>query len=80
MRGTDSEIRSLEGHIEALKDEYAEMIRQAYSLALFNPLMFVFASEDFNQTSHRFKMLQYAEEEKAGYRDYKAQTNSLSPH
>jgi septal ring factor EnvC (AmiA/AmiB activator) len=66
VRGTDSEIRSLEGHIEALKDEYAEMIRQAYRLQLSsNPLMFVFASEDFNQASHRFKMLQsYAEERK----------------
>lgn len=66
MRGTDSEIRSLEGHIAALKEEYAEMIRQAYRLQLAsNPLMFVFASDDFNQASHRFKMLQsYAEERK----------------
>ena len=72
MRGTDSEIRSLEGHIEALKDEYAEMIRQAYRLQLFsNPLMLVFASEDFNQASHRFKMLQLMlKRGKAGYRDY----------
>ena len=66
VRGADSEIRSLEGHITALKEEYAEMIRQAYRLQLAsNPLMFVFASEDFNQASHRFKMLQsYAEERK----------------
>ena len=66
VRGTDSEIRSLEGHIVALKEEYAEMIRQAYRLQLAsNPLMFVFASDDFNQASHRFKMLQsYAEERK----------------
>ena len=66
VRGTDSKIRSLEGHIVALKEEYAEMIRQAYRLQLAsNPLMFVFASDDFNQASHRFKMLQsYAEERK----------------
>ena len=66
VRGTDSEIRSLEGHIVALKEEYSEMIRQAYRLQLAsNPLMFVFASDDFNQASHRFKMLQsYAEERK----------------
>ena len=66
VRGTDSEIRSLEGHIEALKEEYAEMIRQAYRLQLAsNPLMFVFAAEDFSQASLRFKMLQsYAEERK----------------
>ena len=66
VRGTDSEIRSLEGHIVALKEEYAQMIRQAYRLQLASsPLMFVFASEDFNQASHRFKMLQsYAEERK----------------
>ena len=66
VRGTDSEIRSLEGHIVALKEEYAEMIRQAYRIQLAsNPLMFVFASDDFNQASHRFKMLQsYVEERK----------------
>ena len=66
IRGTDTEIRSLEGHIVALKEEYAQMIRQAYRLQLAsNPLMFVFASDDFNQASHRFKMLQsYAEERK----------------
>ena len=42
------------------------MIRQAYRLQLAsNPLMFVFAAEDFSQASLRFKMLQsYAEERK----------------
>ena len=63
VRGTDSEIRSLEGHVVILKEEYANMIRQAYRLQLSsNPLMFVFASEDFSQAALRFRMLQsYAE-------------------
>ena len=59
----DTEIRSLEGHIEGLKDEYAMMIQQAYRMQLANnPLMFVFAAEDFSQAALRFRMLQsYAE-------------------
>lgn len=63
VRGTDSEIRDLEGHITILKEEYAKMIRQAHRLQLStNPLMFVFAAEDFSQAMLRFRMLQaYAE-------------------
>ena len=59
----DTEIRSLEGHIVVLKEEYAMMIQQAYRMQLANnPLMFVFAAEDFSQAAHRFRMLQsYAE-------------------
>lgn len=61
--GMDTEIRALEGHISALKNEYASMIRQAYRMKLArNPLMFVFAAEDFSQAALRYKMLQsYAE-------------------
>ena len=59
VNGTDSEIRSLEGHIVVLKDEYASMIIQSYRIQLANnPLMFVFAAEDFSQAALRFKMLQ----------------------
>lgn len=63
VRGTDSEIRDLEGHITVLREEYAEMIRQAQRLKLStNPLMFVFAAEDFSQAMLRFRMIQaYAE-------------------
>ena len=59
----DTEIRSLEGYIEGLKEEYAMMIQQAYRMQLANnPLMFVFAAEDFSQAALRFRMLQsYAE-------------------
>ena len=34
MTNTDSEIRSLEGHIAAMKDEYARMIQAAYKHSL----------------------------------------------
>ena len=59
MAGADTEIRTLEGHIGALKDEYARMIRQAYRLSLGqNSLMYLFAAEDFTQAVLRFRMLQ----------------------
>ena len=59
MNNADSEIRSLEGHIAAMKDEYARMIQAAYKHALGqNPWMYVFAAEDFTQAVIRFQMLQ----------------------
>jgi len=69
--GMDTEIRALEGHISALKNEYAIMIQQAYRMKLArNPLMFVFAAEDFSQAALRYKMLQsYAEIRKAQAED-----------
>ena len=69
--GMDTEIRALEGHISALKNEYAIMIQQAYRMKLArNPLMFVFASEDFSQAALRYKMLQsYAEIRKSQAED-----------
>lgn len=59
MRGTDSEIRTLEGHIAALKEEYAQMIIAAYRLSLSrNSLAFLFAADDVQQAALRFRMLQ----------------------
>ena len=59
MRGTDTEIRTLEGHVAALKDEYARMVQQAYRMKLgTNPLLFVFAAEDFSQAALRFRLVQ----------------------
>ena len=56
MRGTDTELRTLEGHVAALKDEYARMVQQAYRMKLgTNPLLFVFAAEDFSQAALRFQ-------------------------
>ena len=46
------------GHVAALKDEYARMVQQAYRMKLGeNPLLFVFAAEDFNQAALRFRLL-----------------------
>ena len=59
MRGTDTELRTLEGHVAALKDEYARMVQQAYRMKLgTNPLLFVFAAEDFSQAALRFRLVQ----------------------
>lgn len=59
MTNTDSEIRSLEGHIAAMKDEYARMVQAAYKHSLgLNPWMYIFAAEDFAQAVIRFQLLQ----------------------
>ena len=59
MTNTDSEIRALEGHIAAMKDEYARMIQAAFKHSLgHNPWMYVFAAEDFTQAIIRFQLLQ----------------------
>ena len=58
-RGAATEIRTLEGHVAALKDEYARMVQQAYRMKLgTNPLLFVFAAEDFSQAALRFRLVQ----------------------
>jgi len=66
MNGTDTEIRTLEGHVAALKQEYARMIQQAYRMKLSaNPWMFVFAADDFSQAVMRFRLIQsYSESRK----------------
>ncbi|HIB78508.1 MAG TPA: hypothetical protein EYM86_00360 [Flavobacteriales bacterium] len=79
-KSADSEIRSLEGHIEVLKEEYELMIQQAYRMKLSsNPLMFVFAAEDFSQAALRFRMLQsYAEIRKKQADDITEARSSLA--
>ena len=43
----------------ALKDEYAQMVQQAYRMKLStNPLLFVFAADDFSQAAMRFRLVQ----------------------
>ncbi|MGB1075583.1 MAG: murein hydrolase activator EnvC family protein [Flavobacteriales bacterium] len=59
MRGTDSEIRTLEGHVAALKEEYAQMVIAAYRMSLAkNSMAFIFAASDVQQAALRFRMLQ----------------------
>jgi murein hydrolase activator len=50
----------LEGQLSNLKKEYARMIVQAYkNRSAYDKMMYVFASEDFNQAYKRFKMTQH---------------------
>ena len=52
-------ISLLEKDLKALKDEYAKMIYYAYkNKNLYDRLIFIFASEDFNQAYQRFKYFQ----------------------
>lgn len=52
-------IDSLEESLDDLKDEYAEMIRNAYkNRSSYNKLMFLFSAQDFNQAYKRLKYFQ----------------------
>lgn len=56
---TEAEITLLHERIEALKEEYARMVLYAYkNEKSHDALMYIFASENFNQAFKRFKMLQ----------------------
>lgn len=63
---TSKEIQSLENQLQNLKEEYADMILFAYkNKNQYQQLMFVFASNDFNQAYKRMKyMQQYSEARK----------------
>lgn len=62
----EESLKRLEIQLKALKDEYANMIVQAYkNRSSYDKLMFVFAADDFNQAYKRMKLLQhYAETRK----------------
>lgn len=59
MTQAQDSINLLEKDLKALKDEYAKMIYYAYkNKNLYDRLIFIFASEDFNQAYQRFKYFQ----------------------
>lgn len=52
-------VHTLQGQLDQLKKEYAAMVVFAYhNQSAYNKLMFVFASQDFNQAYKRLKYLQ----------------------
>lgn len=59
----EESLKRLESQLNSLKDEYSNMIVQAYkNRSSYDKLMFVFAADDFNQAYKRMKLLQhYAE-------------------
>lgn len=55
----ENEIIELENEIKALKEEYGDMIYHAYkNRSAHDRLMYIFASENFNQAYKRLKILQ----------------------
>ena len=66
-------IASMERDIETLKEEYAKMIQFAYrNRSNYDQVMYVFASEDFNQAYKRLQYLQqYSEFRKKQTEDIK---------
>ena len=53
------DIKALNASIQQLKDEYAQMIYQAYkNRNSYDKLMYIFAAEDFNQAFMRMKLMQ----------------------
>lgn len=72
---TNNEISRKEDELNALKDEYAKMIYHAYKTrSSYDKIMFVFASEDFNQAYKRLKYLQQYSE----FRQAQAQQIALT--
>lgn len=56
---SNNSVRSLQSQLSQLKKEYAAMIMFAYrNQSAYNKLMFIFASQDFNQAYKRLKYLQ----------------------
>lgn len=66
-------IASMERDIETLKEEYAKMIQFAYrNRSSYDKVMYVFASDDFNQAYKRLRYLQqYSEYRKKQTEDIK---------
>lgn len=63
-------ISAMEEDIKKLKEEYAKMIYYAYkNNNSYNRLMFIFASDDFNQAYKRLKYLQQYSEYRRAQRD-----------
>ncbi|MFZ4464281.1 MAG: murein hydrolase activator EnvC family protein [Bacteroidales bacterium] len=67
LQKSEKEVDRLTTELTLLREEYSRMILFAYrNRGSFNTLMFLFASEDFNQAYHRMKYLQqYAEYRKS---------------
>jgi murein hydrolase activator len=63
ISGNEKQVKSLKASLEKLKKEYARMIMYAQrNQDAYSALMFIFASEDFNQAYSRLKyMQQYSE-------------------
>ncbi len=59
ISGQQLKVDSLESDLSKLKEEYAEMIRNAYqNRSSYDRLMFVFSAENFNQAFKRLKYFQ----------------------
>lgn len=70
IKRNDDLIESMEEDLQALKDEYAEMVYYAYkNRSAYDRMMFIFAAEDFNQAYKRLKYYQQYSE----YREKQAE-------
>lgn len=59
IKSNENEIEALESELTSLKEEYAHLIRQAYiNRDSYDQLMFIFASQSFNQAYKRMKFIQ----------------------
>lgn len=59
IQDNTSEVRSLQGQLGKLKHDYAKMLQFAQrNEGAYNKLMFIFASDNFNQAYMRLKYLQ----------------------
>lgn len=67
IRTNQKNIESLQSELSALKSEYGKMVYEAYkNRSAYDKMMFIFASNDFNQAFKRMKIMQqYASVRKA---------------
>ncbi len=71
MKNVKDSIVILQENLEALKEEYAKMVYNAYlNRSAQDRIMFIFASKDFNQAYKRMKYLQQ-------YSDYRVKQGEL---
>lgn len=77
---TNSEIDTMQLRIKELKDDYANMIRQANkSKSKYNRLMFILSAKDFNQAIKRLEyMKQYSEFRRRQVEEIQKQQNELN--
>src|SRR5688572_5971699 len=80
VQKTETQVSTMQSELEKLKAEYALMIYSAAKTAnSYNRLMFLFASESFNQFTMRLRYLtQYAEARKAQVAEINRVTQNLN--
>ena len=79
ITGINKQMASLEKEINAMKEDYAKLLRLTYRNSnSYHRMMFIFASNDFNQAFRRLRYLkEYNDERKKQAKEIVAKQNGL---